>query len=96
MFFTVEKNDDKTFSLALTDAFYKKMYPHYCGGSYWNVLYRLFNMLPQDFYHYVGFTYKASFKKSESIRHIYMFWTKEKDAKMFCDELNRRFKEVLF
>lgn len=91
MWFTVEKNTDKTYSLTLTDAFYEKMYPYYCGGSYWNIMYRLFNMLPQVFYHYVGFVYNASFKKSDSIRHIYMFWVNKDDAKKFCEDLNARF-----
>lgn len=95
MFFKVEENDDKTYSIAFTDTFYKKMTPYYRGGSYWNVLYRLFNMLPQDFYHYVGFAYGASFKKSDCIRNVRMLWNDKENAKKFCDDANKRFMGII-
>jgi hypothetical protein len=55
-------------------------------------MYRLFNLLPKDFYHYVGFKYKAQFQKSKYLSNfVRMSFKKEPDAKEFCKELNRRF-----
>ena len=59
--------------------------------SYFNIFYRLFNLLPKDFYHYVSVQYHAQFQKSKYIRYVKMSFKVEKDAKDFCKELNRRF-----
>lgn len=93
-FFEVIQDEDKKFIIFFTEAFYNKMTPYYRGDSYFNVLYRLFGLLPQDFYHYCGFTYKAQYRPIESIRHVYMYWTNKSDAEAFCQEINSRLNKI--
>lgn len=90
-YFSVEKNEEGNFSIEMTSDFYKFTSPHYKKGSYFNVLYRLFGLLPQDFYHYVGSQYGAQFKKNKYIRHVNMTFREKEKATEFCKELNRRF-----
>ena len=89
MYFKVEQDND-IYVIMMTDKFYKYTLPYF-NQSYFNILYRLFNLLPKDFYHYIGTTYHAQFQKSKYIRHVHMTFKNEKDAKNFCNELNRRF-----
>lgn len=93
-FFEIAQDENKNFVLSFTDTFYKKMSPYYRGDSYCNVLYRLFGLLPQDFYHYCGITYAAQFRPSESIRHVQMYWTDKNNAEKFCKEANLRMNKV--
>lgn len=94
-FFKVEQNEQKEWELAFTPTFYDTMLPYYRGDSYWNVVYRLFGLLPQDFYHYCGYTYKALFRPSTNIRYVYMYWTDKEGAGTLCRELNRRMEVAL-
>lgn len=89
-FFRVEKEENNTYSVYFSEKFYELFQPYYCGGSYWNVLYRVWGLMPRDFYHYCGFTYNAYFKPSDCIRNVKMFFTKKSDAIAFCDEGDRR------
>ena len=90
MYFKVEQDND-IFDIKMTEKFYK-LTSRYFNDSYFNIFYRLFNLLPKDFYHYIGTTYHAQFQKSKYIRHVHMTFKNEKDAKDFCKELNRRFQ----
>ena len=90
MYFRIEENENK-YTIKMTDKFYEYMTPYF-HQSYFNIMYRLFNLLPRDFYHYVGYTYHASFQKSKYINFIYMYFESIKDAKEFCKELNKRFQ----
>ena len=89
MYFKVEQ-DEENFIIYMNDKFYE-----YCGKyskneSFFNIIYRLFNLLPKDFYHYVGYKYNASFKKCDYLYFVKMFFKEKKDAQAFCKELNRR------
>ena len=91
MYFKVEQ-DEENFIIYMNDKFYE-----YCGKyskneSFFNITYRLFNLLPKDFYHYVGYKYNASFKKCDFLYFVKMFFKEKKDAQAFCKELNRRFQ----
>jgi hypothetical protein len=90
MYFKVEQDSDN-YIIMMTEKFYKYTTPYF-NNSYFNIMYRLFNLLPKDFYHYVGFKYKAQFQKSKYLSNfVKMSFKKESDAKEFCKELNRRF-----
>ena len=91
MYFKIAQDENKTYEVRMTEKFYKYACPFYKKDSYYNIIYRLFNLLPKDFYHYIGTTYHAQFQKSKYIRHVHMTFKNEKDAKNFCNELNRRF-----
>ena len=91
MYFKIEQDENKNYEIRMTDKFYSFTHPFYKKDSYFNIFYRLFNLLPKDFYHYIGTTYHAQFQKSKYIRHVHMTFKNEKDAKNFCNELNRRF-----
>ena len=90
MYYRIEEYEGKYY-IKMTDKFYS-LTVKYFAHSYLNLMYRLFNMLPRDFYHYVGFVYNASFQKNKYINFINMFFEKEDDAKEFCKELNKRFQ----
>ncbi len=88
----IEQNFDGNYELRYTNAFYDIFMPLYKGhNSYWNVMFRVFGLLPRDFYHYVGAHYGASFQPHKYIRkHITMFWTDKKKAETFARELDSR------
>lgn len=90
MYFKVEQDND-IYVIMMTDKFYNYTLPYY-NDSYNNIMYRLFNLLPKDFYHYVGYKYKAQFKKSQYLSNFVKMSFKEKEnANIFCKEINRRF-----
>ena len=90
-FTLVEQNEDKTYSIKYSPKFYELFAPYYEGDSYHNVLYRLFGLLPQDFYHMVGAQYNAKFKPSITINtNIYTLFDKKTDAIAFANEIDRR------
>ena len=91
MYFKIEQDENKNYEVRMTEKFYEHAYPFYKKDSYFNIFYRLFNLLPKDFYHYIGVQYHAQFQKSKYIRYVKMSFKKEEDAKDFCKELNRRF-----
>ena len=89
----IEQNEDFTFSIAFTEKFYEVFEKYYKGGSYFNILFRLFGMLPQDFYHYVDAVYGASFKPSKFLMNfIHMSFKVKDNAIRFADEIDRRIK----
>ena len=90
MYFKIVEEDKKYF-IKMTDNFYHFTTKFYKKDSYFNIFYRLFNLLPQDFYHYVGYKYNAFFQRSSCITFVKIFFNCEKDAREFCKELNRRF-----
>ena len=90
MYFRIEEDENK-YSIKMTENFYKYT-TSYFHQSYFNIMYRLFDLMPRDFYHYVGYTYHASFQKSKYINFIHMYFESIKDAKEFCKELNKRFQ----
>ena len=91
MYFKIEQDENKNYEVKMTEKCYEYAYPFYKKDSYFNIFYRLFNLLPNDFYHYIGVQYHAQFQKSKYIRYVKMSFKKEEDAKDFCKELNRRF-----
>lgn len=91
MYFRVEQ-DGNEYNIKMTEHFYKYTQPYF-NDSFFNIFYRLFNLLPKDFYHYVGYKYKAQFQKSKYLSNfVRMSFSKEKDARDFCKEVNTRFQ----
>ena len=90
MYFMIEQNEDKLFEIRMTEKFYKIVSPFYKKDSYFNIFYRLFNLLPKDFYHYVGYKYHAVFQKSKYIKFVKMMFKTKEEANVFCKEINRR------
>ena len=72
MYYRIEEYEGKYY-IKMTDKFYN-LTIKYFAHSYLNLMYRLFDMLPRDFYHYVGFVYNASFQKNKYINFINMFF----------------------
>ena len=86
----IEQMDDNLYSIYFTDKFYEIFRPYYTGGSYFNILYRIFGLLPQDFYHMIGKQYNAIFKPSTVLKnHIHTRFKKE-DALNLCKEIDAR------
>ena len=90
MYFRIEEDENK-YSIKMTENFYKYTTPYF-HQSYFNIMYRLFDLMPRDFYHYVGYTYHAGFQKSKYINFSHMYFENINDAKQFCEELNKRFQ----
>ena len=67
MYFKIEQDENKNYEIRMTDKFYSFTYPFYKKDSYFNIFYRLFNLLPKDFYHYIGTTYHAQFQNYHSL-----------------------------
>lgn len=87
----IVQNEDKSYSIYFDDDFYTIFYQYYEGDSYFNIVYRLFGLLPQDFYHYVGATYNAYFKPSKYVNgFIYTLFKEKKDAIKFANEIDKR------
>lgn len=77
------------FSWAYIDLFKK----YNTGGSYYNILYRLFGLLPQDFYHYLNKQYNASFQPNPYVKcHIRVQFKNKQDAINLANEIDRRIK----
>lgn len=92
----IEKMEDDSYMLYFDDDFYKHFTKYYVKSSYSNILYRIFGLLPQDFYHYVGTTYNAHFKPSPYIKtSIRMLFKDKKDAIKFANEVDRRLEQVV-
>ena len=89
MYFIAFDNLDGTFSVKMTEEFYK--YISFNGHSYFDILYELFGLYPRDFYHYVGAQYNAWFKKGSIPSFILMFFKNKTDCEALCKELNHRF-----
>lgn len=88
---TIAVNDDNTYSIYFSDAFYTLVKSTYHNESYFNIYYRLFGLLPQDFYHYVGATYNAKFVPCPHLQNlIYMRFTTKQFAELFCKEVDKR------
>ena len=87
----IVQNEDKSYSVYFNDDFYTIFYQYYDGDSYFNVVYRLFGLLPQDFYHYIGATYHAYFKPSKYLSNfIYTLFKEKNDAIKFANEIDNR------
>ena len=92
----IEQNEDKTYSLYFDEDFYRHFSQYYIKSSYYNILYRIFGLLPQDFYHYIGATYNASFKPSPNLHDfIYTLFINKSDAIAFSNEVNKRLTQII-
>ena len=89
MYFTAFDNLDGTFSVKMTEEFYK--YISFNGHSYFDILYKLFGLYPRDFYHYVGAQDNAWFKKGSIPSFNLMYIKNITDCEALCKELNNRF-----
>ena len=87
----VDTNEDFTYTVFFTQPFYDIFEKYYTHGSYVTLLYRLFGMLPQDFYHYIGAQYHATFKPSPYVENlIYVRFKNKNDAINYANEIDRR------
>ena len=89
MYFKIEKESNERYIIRMTDLFYKYCYPFYKRHSYFNILYRMYGLLPYDFYHYMSAKYNMHFEKGTCA--IISFFKTEKDAMNYCRDLNTRF-----
>lgn len=89
----IDTYDNGTFYVRFTHA-YVDLFKEYCtGGTYTNILYRLFGLLPQDFYHYLNKQYNASFQPNPYVkRHIRIQFKNKNDAIQFANEIDKRIK----
>lgn len=96
MYTRIEQMDNKNYEIYFTDKFYENFYPYYNGSSYFNILYRLFGLLPRDFYHMVGASYHAIYVPSRFIKNfIHMQFQNKTDAANFCREVDHRIQYIL-
>lgn len=87
----IEVNDNETYSIYFTNKFYDIFTPYYQCGSYFNILYRLFGLLPQDFYHMAAQSYNATFQPNPYVKkHIRMQFKNKADAIKLCNEIDSR------
>lgn len=88
----VEESFGGGYELFFTNEFYKVFSPYYNHkNSYFNMMFKVFGLLPQDFYHYVGSNYGASFRPHKYVKkHITMFWEDKKKATLFAQEVDKR------
>lgn len=92
----VEQNEDKTYTFHFDEDFYKYFSKYYKKHSYFNILYRIFGLLPQDFYHYIGNTFKAHFKPSPYLHSlIYTYFINKEDAIAFTNEIDKRLTQII-
>ena len=90
------QNDNKTYSFHFSSEFYKIFEPYYQGDSYFNILYRLFGLLPQDFYHMLGSTYHATFSPSKLVSFvIHTEFPNKTDIINFANEVDKRINYLL-
>ena len=79
------------FNVYFTDDFYTYTTPFYHNESYFNIMYRIFGLLPQDFYHFIGTTYHATFEPCFFMKNvILMHFPTKKDAELFASEADKR------
>lgn len=95
-YYYADKNEDNTWSVRMTDEFYKYVEPHFNNIPFKFLTFQLFNLLPQDFYHYVGVHYHAFFKKSDCLQtYVRMYFKSKADCTALCTELNARFQQAV-
>lgn len=92
MYFYPEEDGEikNAYTVRLSNEFYKYVTPYYKGDSYWNIVYRLYNLLPYDFYHYISSVYHAHYRKMDKIRWFKILFYDKKDCEAFCRDLNTR------
>lgn len=91
----IEQQEDKSYMIFFDEDFYKHFTQFYVKNSFFNILYRIFGLLPQDFYHYVGATYHAHYKPSSLIRAVHMLFKNKSDAINFANEIDRRLTYII-
>ena len=93
MYYFCEVHENKTYGIRMTNKFYSYTEKFYCGDSYYNMMFRLFGLLPKDFFHYISSKYNAKFEEHPSLKnYIRTVFTNKEDAEKLCRELNRRFQ----
>lgn len=96
-YFEVQCENKQVYTVEFTAPlyeFFKGSYVNGAGSSYKNIYYRLFGLLPYDYFHYIAFTYKAKFKKM-SIRWMKTYFENKTDAERFANECNKRMNNAL-
>lgn len=99
-FYTEEMPDDKTLiAIRMTDEFYEffsarnldKETPHF---SFFNIFFRLYGLMPKDFFQYISATYSATImvRPSGAIR---FYFTKQTNADDFIHDANARMRYLV-
>ena len=92
----IRTNDDNTYSIMFDDPFYEIFYPYYEGNSYFNIMFRLYGLLPQDFFHYVGAQFNAYFKPSKYVPNtVNMYFKTKKDINAFAKDIDTRLSYLI-
>ena len=85
--------DNNTYYVRFTHDLTALFKQYNTGGSYINILYRLFGLLPQDFYHYLHNQYNATFQPNPYVkRHIRVQFQNKQDAIKLTTEIDNRIK----
>lgn len=89
----IDTYENDTYYIRFTHEFIN-LFKQYCtGGSYVTILYRLFGLLPQDFYHYLNKEYNATFQPNPYIkRHIRVQFKNKTDVIKYANEIDKRIK----
>lgn len=82
---------ENMYALYFTDAFYEIASPLYHNESYFNIYYRLFGLLPKDFYTYIGSEYHAIFIPCSFLQDfVYTRFKTKQDITIFAAEVDKR------
>lgn len=88
----LEQWDNGPYQIYFSDNFYDLFTPYYkpCG-SYFNVMYRLFGLLPHEFFQWCAREFNAIVEPNPYIKsHIRMCFKNKNDANRLCKEINTR------
>lgn len=94
MYYIIENWKDSTgdyFVVGMTNNFYRIMNKYYDGGSYHDVCFRLFGLLPGEYYKYISATYGAKLRRYDnSQRYVRVLFSNRNEAQALIKELNER------
>ena len=87
----LEQYDNGTYGIFFNDAF-SDLFAKYCtSGSYFTIVFRLFGLLPYDFFQWCAREFNATFEPNPYIKtHIRMQFKNKSDALKLCAKINAR------
>lgn len=92
--FYIEKwEEDNNFHIHFTDELYAKLRPFYDNSgrnSYFSLYFRMFGLLPYNFFQYVQVTFHARIKLDKVLHFSAFSFPAKNDAEAFVTELEKR------
>lgn len=92
-FYSEKWEEDNYYHICFTDDLYDKLRPFYNPAgmnSYFNLFYRLFGLLPNNFFQYIQVTFNAKIKIDKPLQFVTFYFQTKSEAEKFITELNRR------